>query len=150
MNRWGWLVAWLAWIALYVVLSSRLGSSENSSEWLRVLIRSVSPALAERLTPEVLSALNYVVRKGAHFCGFAFLTYLAYQMFHHSFGLNPVPGLRWAVITSIGRAILDEFQQMHVPGRTASVVDAGIDTAGILLMAYWIARRLRYRQLIKP
>lgn len=150
MNRWGWLVAWLAWIALYVVLSSRLGSSENSSEWIRGLIRALSPALAERLTPEVLSAINYVVRKGAHFCGFAFLTYLAYQMLHRSFGLDTVPALRWAVITSIVRAMLDEFQQMHVPGRTASVVDAGIDTAGILLMAYWISVRLRHTRLLKP
>ncbi len=141
MRRWVWVVLWLAWIGLYVVLSSQLGSSENSAEWLRKLIASVAPALAERLTPELLCVLNYIARKGAHFCGFAILTWLGYQAFSIGFGFACQPALCWAVVTSIVRAILDEYQQSFVPGRTASAVDVLIDTGGILLMAWWIKRR---------
>ncbi len=141
MRRWVWVVLWLAWIVLYVVLSSQLGSAENSSEWLQKLIASVAPALAERLTPKVLSAMNFVVRKGAHFCGFAILTWLGYRAFSIGFGFAPQPALWWAVVTSILRAILDECQQSFVPGRTASAVDVLIDTGGILLMAWLIRRR---------
>lgn len=139
--RWLWVALWVAWILLYVVLSSRIGSSENSSEWLRVLIAKILPFLAEQLTPEVLSALNYIARKGAHFFGFAILTGLGYRAFHIGFGMNPSPALRWAVGTSILRAILDETQQSFVPGRTASPVDVLIDTGGIVLMAWLIRRR---------
>ncbi len=141
MKRWGWLVAWLGWIALYVVLSSRVGSAENSAEWLIALLKSISPAFAERLSPEMLSALNFLVRKGAHFCGFAVLTSLGYRMFRDTFGLTPPVALRWAIITSILRAFLDEWQQSFVPGRTATLMDVGIDTGGILTMALWIRSR---------
>ncbi len=144
MRRWSWLVAWLGWIALYVVLSSRVGSSENSAEWLIALLKAISPALVERLTPERLHALNFLVRKGAHFCGFTILTYLGYRMFRESFGLAPPVALRWAIITGILRAFLDEWQQSFVPGRSATLMDVGIDTAGILTMALWL--RSRWRQ----
>ncbi len=139
--RWLWVGLWVAWILLYVVLSSRIGSSENSSEWLRLLIAKISPSLAAQLTPEVLQALNYIARKGAHFCGFAILTWLGYRAFHIGFGMKPPSALRWAVGTSILRAILDEFQQSFVPERTASPVDVLIDTGGIVLMAWLIRRR---------
>lgn len=146
MSRWGWLFVWLGWIGLYVALSSQIGSSENSSAWLLHLLRAISPALAEQFTPEMLSALNFVVRKGAHFCGFAILTYLGYGMFHHSLRLPSGRALRWAVGTSFVRALLDEFQQSFVPGRTATLMDVGIDAGGILLMAFWLLRRIATRQ----
>lgn len=143
MRRWSWLVAWLGWIALYVVLSSRVGSSENSAEWLIALLKAIHPMLAERMTPEMLHALNFLVRKGAHFCGFAILTCLGYRMFCDTFGLAPPVALRWAIITGILRAFLDEWQQSFVPGRSATLMDVGIDTAGILTMALWLRSRGR-------
>lgn len=141
MKRWGWLAVWLGWVALYVVFSSRVGSSENSAEWLVKILQAISPVLAERLSPEMLNALNFLARKGAHFCGFAILAYLGYRMFRDSFGLAPPVALRWAILTSILRAFLDEWQQSFVPGRTATLMDVGIDTGGILTMALWIRSR---------
>ncbi|MFQ3610008.1 MAG: VanZ family protein [Fimbriimonadales bacterium] len=141
MKRWFWLVLWLAWVGLYVVFSSRVGSPENSAGWLLNLLQQFAPELAQRLTPETLSILNYIVRKGAHFFGFAILNLLAYWMFRRTFGMERRRALRWAVITSIVRAALDETQQAFVPGRSAMITDVLIDSAGVLLMAWLIQSR---------
>ncbi len=89
---------------------------KTPAEWLVKILQAISPVLAERLSPEMLNALNFLVRKGAHFCGFAILAYLGYRMFRDSFGLAPPVALRWAILTSILRAFLDEWQQSFVPG----------------------------------
>ncbi len=136
------MLLWLAWVLLYVVLSSQVGSAENSIGWLVGFLSRISPDLAERLSPEVLHTINYIVRKGAHFCGFAILNLLGYLMFRRTFEMERRRALRWAVVTSILRAVLDETQQAFVPGRTALFTDVLIDSAGVLLMAYLI--RLRW------
>ncbi len=145
MSRWFWLLLWLAWVVLYVVLSSHVGSPENSAGWLLGFLRRIAPALADQLAPETLSVLNYIVRKGAHFFGFAILNLLGYWMFRRTFQMERRPALRWAVITSVVRAMLDETQQAFVLGRSALFTDVLIDSAGVLLMA-WIIRSRWTRQ----
>jgi len=103
--------------------------------------RKLAPQLAERLTPEQLHALNYAFRKLGHGTGYFVLTLLGYWAFRCSFGLDARPALRWAILTSLLRAVLDEIHQAFVPGRTGTPVDVLIDAAGIALAAWLIRRR---------
>jgi VanZ family protein len=49
--------------------------------------------------------------------------------------------LRWAILTSLLRAVLDEIHQAFVPGRIGTPVDVLTDAAGIALAAWLIRRR---------
>jgi VanZ family protein len=99
------------------------------------------PSWRSELTPEQLHALNYAFRKLGHGTGYFVLTLLGYWAFRCSFGLDARPALRWAILTSLLRAILDEIHQAFVPGRTGTAVDVMIDAVGIALAAWLIRRR---------
>jgi len=141
MTRWLPATLWGAMLLLIFYFSSQAGSPENSAGWLIGLLRAVAPQLAEQLTPEQLHALNYAFRKTGHGTGYFLLTLLGYWAFRRSFGLDARPALRWAVLTSLLRAIIDEIHQAFVPGRTGTVVDVMIDAVGIALAAWLIRRR---------
>ena len=141
MTRWLPATLWVGMLLLIFYFSSQAGSPENSAGWLMGLLRSIAPQLAERLTPEQLHLLNFIFRKTGHGTGYFVLTLLGYWAFRCSFGLDARPALRWAILTSLLRAILDEIHQAFVPGRTGTAVDVMIDAVGIALAAWLIHRR---------
>jgi len=141
MTRWLPAVLWVGMLLLIFYFSSQAGSPENSAGWLMGLLRWLAPQLAEQLTPAQLHALNYTLRKTGHGVGYLLLTLLGYWAFRRSFGLDARPALRWAVLTSLLRAVLDEIHQAFVPGRTGTPVDVMIDAVGIGLAAWMIRRR---------
>lgn len=143
MTRWLPAALWGSMLVLIFYLSSRAGSPENSAAWLFAFLRSIAPQLAEQLTPEHLTALNYIFRKLGHGTGYLLLTLVGYWAFRRSFGMESAPALRWAVLTSLLRAVLDEIHQAFVPGRTGTPVDVMIDAVGIALAAWLIRRRVR-------
>ncbi len=143
--RWLPAVLWGAMLLLIFYFSSQAGSPENSAGWIKGFLRWVAPALAERLTEEQLILLNYIFRKTGHGTGYFLLTLLGYWAFWRSFGQERAPALRWAIVTSLIRAILDETHQAFVPGRTGTPVDVMIDAVGIALAA-WLIRRRLFRQ----
>jgi VanZ family protein len=141
MTRWLPAMLWGGVLLLIFYLSSQAGSPENSAGWLMALLRAVAPQLAERLTPEQLHTLNYAFRKLGHGTGYFVLTLLGYWAFRRSFGMDSRRALRWAILTSLLRAVLDEIHQAFVPGRIGTPVDVLIDAAGIALAAWLIRRR---------
>lgn len=46
--------------------------------------------------------------------------------------------LAWVVTVAVAYALFDEWHQGWVPGRRASVLDLGLDLAGVLLSLPWI------------
>lgn len=139
--RWLPAALWVAMLLLIFYFSSQAGSPENSAGWIRAFLAQFAPALAERLTEAQLHLINYTVRKIGHGTGYWLLTLLGYWAFRSSFGKERTPALRWAVVTSLIRAILDEAHQAFVPGRTGTPVDVLIDAIGITLAAWLIMRR---------
>ncbi|MFN3690343.1 MAG: VanZ family protein [Fimbriimonadales bacterium] len=139
--RWLPALLWGAMLLLIFYFSSRAGSPENSAEWLLSFLRKVAPAFAERITDAQLHQLNYIFRKTGHGTGYFLLTLLGYGAFGRSFGMAHAHALRWAIATSLLRAILDEIHQAFVPGRTGTPVDVLIDAVGIALAAWLIHRR---------
>ncbi len=143
--RWLPAVLWGAMLLLIFYFSSQAGSPENSAGWIRALLARFAPTLAEQITEAQLHLLNYIFRKTGHGTGYFLLTLLGYWAFRGSFGMEGVRALRWAIATSLLRAVIDEIHQAFVPGRTGTPVDVLIDAVGITLAA-WLIRRRSLRQ----
>ena len=146
MMRWLPATLWVGMLLLIFYFSSQAGSPENSAGWIMTLLRWIAPQLAEQLTPEQLHALNYAFRKLGHGTGYFLLTLLGYSAFRRSFGMDSRPALRWAVFTSLLRAIIDEIHQAFVPGRTGTPVDVMIDAVGVAVAAWLVRRRTSPKQ----
>ena len=89
----------------------------------------------------VVSTLNYLSRKSAHFILFALLAVFIKLM---TVNVKRSYWVAWIGASVYG--LLDEYHQIYVAGRGPSLLDAGIDSAGAgagLFIYYMTARRLR-------
>lgn len=87
-----------------------------------------------QVTPGTFAVLHHVVRKLAHLTEYAMFSFLLYGCF--SAGNNLAWRTRtalWCVALAGTYALTDEFHQFFIRGRSASLVDCGIDTAGAAL-----------------
>lgn len=93
-----------------------------------IFIASATPGSS---MPE-LGYWDYVVKKGGHMLGYALL---AASYYHALCGEKNAPKWRFilAMFLTILFAASDEYHQKFTPGRSASPIDVGIDTAGGLI-----------------
>lgn len=105
------ILSWLAVIAWMVV----------------IYYFSAQPDLKSSLEP----FWDLIFRKIAHLAEFFVLAYLLFRAYE-SQGLTIKKSLFFAFIFSLAYAAFDEWHQSLVAGRTASLIDAGIDSGGIL------------------
>jgi VanZ family protein len=124
-----WIVT-AAWAGTISVLSTGAYSSSVTGMLLTQLLLS----LHIHLTPHTFARVHFLIRKLAHCTEYGVFGLLLY----HSF--EPRQPERWRIRGAFGAlvvaglfALTDEYHQSFVPGRTASLVDCGIDTAGALL-----------------
>ena len=84
-------------------------------------------------------ALDILVKKGAHFTGYALLA-LSY-----AFALGPNSGrsIFLSFILTLLYAVTDEIHQSFVPGRHASIWDIALDISGALLALTLLTRPKR-------
>jgi len=138
-----WVVT-VAWAGTISVLSTGAYSSSVTGLLLAQLLFSLHIHLA----PHTFATVHFFIRKLAHCTEYAVFALLLY----HSF--EPRHPERWdnrgalsAVIIAGLFSLTDEYHQSFVPGRTASLVDCGIDTAGALLgmVLLYAGRRLHAR-----
>jgi len=104
-------IAWLpllVWMALIFTLSS-------------------IPDLSSGLQP----MWDLVLRKSAHAGEYAILGWLAYRALVSS-GVSRTRALWLAVLIGAAYAASDEFHQTFVPGRHGAVIDATLDSFGVL------------------
>lgn len=120
----------LAWAALIFYLSTgRFGTP--FSEWL---LARVLELLHASVLPPTFAILSFLLRKSAHLTEYAVLCLLLYASFEDSDRMVWQPRLAvGCVLAAALYSLTDEFHQRFVPGRTASLVDCGIDTAGAVL-----------------
>ena len=139
-----WVVT-AAWASTISVLSTKAYSSSVTG-WL---LGQILILLHIHLNPHTFATIHFLIRKLAHCTEFAVFGLLLY----HSF--EPRHPERWdirgafaALIIAGLFSLVDEYHQSFVPGRTASLVDCGIDTAGALLgmVFLYAARRLQGRE----
>ena len=120
-----WLVLALLWcMMIFVATASPASSGGQTQYWI------------ERLTglgAEQARLMNVMLRKAVHLVAFGLLAVLLYL------GLGG--RLRAAWLLTAVYAASDEIHQAFVPGRTASMMDVGIDAAGAFLALLIISRR---------
>jgi len=124
-----WVVT-VAWAGAMSVLSTG-AYSHSVTAWL---LAQLLLLLHIHLTPHTFATVHFLIRKLAHCSEYAIFGLLLY----HS--LEPRHPERWHTRGAFGALLIaglyslgDEYHQSFVPGRTASLVDCGIDTAGALL-----------------
>ncbi len=122
-----WRLLTLGWAATIFQLSTATFGISFTA-WLLSLTLSL---LHLTLSPSAFSTLHYIVRKLAHVAEYAIFSLLLYYCFEESqrAGCRPRPAL-WSYLGAALYSLTDEFHQSFVPGRTASLADCGIDTAG--------------------
>jgi VanZ family protein len=102
-----------------------------------------APAFSQRLVAEALTVLHVsfrsrtvhvldaLLRKSAHLIEYGILAVLLYGSLANgsTFGWRLRRAL-WCVFIAGAYSLTDEFHQMFVPGRHASLMDCGVDAAG--------------------
>ena len=103
------------------------------------------------ISPNTLHEVVVAVRKGAHACEFAILALLIWR-WHRAVSRAQRTGWSWqsasrTILWVTAYAASDEFHQLFVPSREASLVDVLIDTAGGVfgLTLIWVVGRCRRR-----
>ncbi len=128
----------LLWMALIFFFSTGELSASNTSRILRPLLVWLFPAISEQR----ILLVHLITRKAAHFTEYAILALLASRAFISS--SHEALRRRWASVTLllvVLYSLSDEFHQLFVPSRSASIYDSLIDMAGgltaLTLYASW-------------
>ena len=122
-----WKATAVAWAALIFYLStSTFGGSFTASLLARAL-----RFLHLSLSGQTFDTLHFLIRKAAHLTEYAILTILLYgsREEERPFDWRLRRALACVAIAG-GYSLTDEFHQLFVPGRGASLADCGIDTVG--------------------
>ena len=136
-------------MALIFYLSSQNAaiSSETSGSVIETVADIFYPDFSEfsdEKQAEIISSLQFIVRKAAHFSLYAvlgvlsFLSVISYRDLKYKFRI-----LLSAVICLI-YAASDEFHQLFVSGRSAEIRDVCIDFCGSLIAITVLALLSRY------
>lgn len=132
----------VAWAAQIFCFSTEGFASERTSSSLVWLLR----LLHVGISPAGVDLLNLAIRKLAHVVEYAILAVLLYCMFLSGDRFKWQARLaRRCIVGAAAYAITDEFHQLFVRGRGASIRDCLIDVTGAaagMLVVYLCSRTL--------
>ena len=122
----------LLWAAFIFLMSTEAGSTRRTSRIIGPILRWFYPQVRD----ETIARVQFVARKTAHFCEYAWLAILLWRARRQAAWNDPRPW-RWSEAWfALGLAALfavsDEWHQSFVPGRDAKPLDVLLDTAGAL------------------
>ncbi len=129
-SRWGDL-AWrfgppVIWMVIISSVSTDSFSSEHTSQYIEPLLRWLLPGA----TAATIELLHTGIRKTAHLTEYGVLALLWYRAFRQSGGGWQLRGALRAFAIVVACALVDEFHQLFVPSRGASLADVGLDSLG--------------------
>ena len=137
---------WIRWVttlcwALLIYHLSTEGFGSSFTAWVLSQILSLFQL---HVSPGTLEFLNFLVRKLAHLTEYAVFAQLVYVSLLGVAQLEWKPRAAfWSAVVAGTYSLTDEFHQLFVPNRTASLVDCAIDTTGAvlgLLLVYLLIR----------
>ena len=111
-------------------------SSQTSSELIRFLLNIIYPnfeALAESKQTELISSLQFLVRKSAHFMIYGMLGVFSFLSFVTYKNLTARLRMLLSLLVCLLYAVSDEIHQLFVVGRSCELRDVLIDFLGSLL-----------------
>jgi VanZ family protein len=115
----------LGWAALISIFSTGWFSNEHTGRILIPLLHSVFPTLSAL----ELQAIHRGVRKASHITEYFVLSLLIHRQLRRD-GWGAATSAAVSLALSVTYAVIDEFHQLFVPGRTAAWKDVGFDTLG--------------------
>lgn len=130
------VICLIGWMGLIFYFSHQ--TAEKSS----AISGSLISFLAQRFYPgfnllsllerqELIASLQSVVRSVAHYCIFGGLGFFAYLTFVSYTSLKYKVRIFWMLETGLLYAIIDEFHQSFVDGRSMQIVDILVDFGGV-------------------
>lgn len=133
-----WLPA-LGWNAAMAVFSTASFGANNTGLFFRFLLEDV---LRLHLSPPEFELTHFLVRKCAHFFGYALLSLLWFRLLRK----RSASGLSWrwqwfalALGICLVTSSADEIHQAFTPGRTGAWEDVALDMMGAAWMQSVVA-----------
>lgn len=83
---------------------------------------------------------DFLIFKILHMIEYGVLTCLLFNALFNSITRNMSRAIRYAGVIAVLYALSDELHQMHVPTRSGTLRDVGIDTIGICIALYLISK----------
>jgi VanZ family protein len=140
-------VAWrlfaIGWAAHIFFMSTSSFGGAQSRSYLEGFLRLCSIGVSE----PTLEVLNAISRKMAHLTEYATLSVLLYNSFRSvACTRTKLQIAIWCVAACAVYALTDEFHQLFVKGRHASLIDCAIDTAGAVMAMTFVYHLPRLKQ----
>ena len=125
-----WWTLTLAWVALIFYLSTQTFAPDFSQG----LLAGILHFLHLRVSPSAFDSIHALTRKLAHLTEYAIFALLLYGLPGGKSQMlwRPRRALTCILVTAV-YSLTDEFHQLYVPGRHASLLDCGLDTMGASL-----------------
>jgi VanZ family protein len=114
--------------------------------WMLVIFGFSAQPHSGEATKQYFGDMNMPVRKSAHMSEYAILYSLVRWATYGTTG-GTIARLSLPLVWSIGYAATDEYHQSFVPGRSASLWDVLVDSAGVI--SGWIFCSLLLRAFSK-
>ncbi|GAC1657544.1 MAG: hypothetical protein NVS9B15_18890 [Acidobacteriaceae bacterium] len=142
------VLTWLSVSVWLVVIAIESTEGMGAAHTLAMLY-SVLRWMHMDVSWQTLDEVNHVLRKSGHFVGYGILGILFVRAWAATLSRRNTaqPVLRRAVLIGIFCTLVvagaDEFHQTFLPGRTGSIYDVMLDTAGACLMSVVLISHVR-------
>lgn len=134
----------IIWMATIFKFSGQQGtdSGDTSRKFTVAIIRIITGKSLE-LDDSFIEGIQLFIRKMAHFSIYALGGFLIMN-YAYTTEKTIKQKILYSIAFGAGYAITDELHQFFVPGRSARILDVGIDTAGVItgILVYIALRKL--------
>lgn len=140
----------IIWMIVIFIFSGQQGaeSGDTSKKFTIVIIQIIT---GKSLTPEdpFIQGIQLFVRKMAHFTIYAIGGFLIMN-YAYMTEKTMKQKILYSIAFGAGYAVTDELHQFFVSGRSAQVLDVGIDTAGVITgVLIYLALRMLIERIVK-
>lgn len=138
------LILIILWMIVIFIFSGQQGTeSGNTSREFTVAIIKIISGKSLALDDPFVEGIQLFIRKMAHFTIYAIGGFLIMN-YAYTTEKTMKQKILYSVAIGGGYAITDEIHQFFVSGRSARILDVGIDTAGVIvgIMIYLALRKL--------
>lgn len=128
-----WILALLMMIIIFRFSSEKaVDSADTSKGFIRIMLDLIpfTKNMTEIAKQELISSLDFIIRKCAHFTLYAMLGFVTFGAVKSTFFIAIKSNVIWSFAISVIYAIFDEIHQYFVPGRACRIYDVIIDSFG--------------------
>jgi VanZ family protein len=124
---------------LWAVVIFWLSTERFGTSFSRTMEAGFLGLLHLNLPPGMFLTLHTISRKLAHLGEYGVLAFLIYRSFGSQNRTNWEPQLAFAsVLAATAYSLTDEFHQLFVPGRGASLTDCAFDSIGAVIAMFLV------------